>query len=167
MLLRAQTQLGNPLPSSHFSPRLSATPFLSSLPLFTPSLPSLYLYLRRGTPRKYLKNSSQSLPSSFIPSRTLRPSPLVITPLRSRTSRRPPPRVAVCQVPVSPALSHFALSTPWEREKERGKERGARDERETTIAMARFSWGRLLGWDRHPPHDHRQWSVYESSRRRK
>lgn len=31
--------------------------------------------------------------------------------------------------------------------------------------MPRFSWGKLLGWDRHPSHEHHQWSAYESRRR--
>ncbi|KAI0481993.1 hypothetical protein GGR56DRAFT_164494 [Xylariaceae sp. FL0804] len=30
---------------------------------------------------------------------------------------------------------------------------------------ASFSWRRLLGWDRHPAHNHRQWSIHESRRR--
>ncbi|KAH9889666.1 hypothetical protein F4778DRAFT_785578 [Xylariomycetidae sp. FL2044] len=30
--------------------------------------------------------------------------------------------------------------------------------------MARFSWGKLLGWDRHPSHRH-EWSIHESRRR--
>ncbi|KAI1413899.1 hypothetical protein F5Y13DRAFT_160290 [Hypoxylon sp. FL1857] len=31
--------------------------------------------------------------------------------------------------------------------------------------MGRFNWRRLLGWDRHPSHNHHDWSVHESRRR--
>ncbi|KAI0173190.1 hypothetical protein GGR52DRAFT_571702 [Hypoxylon sp. FL1284] len=31
--------------------------------------------------------------------------------------------------------------------------------------MARFNWRKLLGWDRHPSHNHHDWSLHESRRR--
>ncbi|GAP90365.1 putative potassium ion channel Yvc1 [Rosellinia necatrix] len=31
--------------------------------------------------------------------------------------------------------------------------------------MARFSWSRMIGWDRHPAHNHREWSIRDSQRR--
>ncbi|KAI1077948.1 hypothetical protein F5B20DRAFT_248328 [Whalleya microplaca] len=31
--------------------------------------------------------------------------------------------------------------------------------------MARTSWRQLVGWDRHPTHNHHQWSIHESRRR--
>ncbi|KAI0593003.1 hypothetical protein F4775DRAFT_52170 [Biscogniauxia sp. FL1348] len=31
--------------------------------------------------------------------------------------------------------------------------------------MPRFNWRQLMGWDRHPSGNHRQWSLYESRRR--
>ncbi|KAI1134752.1 hypothetical protein F5Y05DRAFT_397255 [Hypoxylon sp. FL0543] len=31
--------------------------------------------------------------------------------------------------------------------------------------MGRFSWRKILGWDRHPSHNHHDWSIHESRRR--
>ncbi|KAH9995333.1 hypothetical protein F4779DRAFT_623207 [Xylariaceae sp. FL0662B] len=31
--------------------------------------------------------------------------------------------------------------------------------------MGRFSWRSFVGWDRHPSHNHRQWTIHESRRR--
>ncbi|OTA81272.1 hypothetical protein M434DRAFT_401422 [Hypoxylon sp. CO27-5] len=31
--------------------------------------------------------------------------------------------------------------------------------------MGRFNWRRFLGWDRHPSHNHHDWSIHESRRR--